>query len=169
MGVVNISRLLSQFRWNENLSGERGQFIFKKVFENSGRQKINSCKKLVEYLPGYSIINQLLFTGLLTPYVAGISFFFLNLSPYFWGRFILHFHGAFYLYTEKSQFSTDFYKVLISGIYMKLPRFRTKKIPEKSGFREKKTGFCTFFRPLAYNSQQIFIKFGFTESLDHPG
>ena len=33
----------------------------------------------------------------------------------------------------------------------------------------KKPDFCAFFRSLAYNSQQIFIKIDFPEFLDHPG
>ena len=46
---------------------------------------------------------------------------------------------------------------------MKLPRFGMKNNLEKSGFRGK-PDFCAFFRPLVHNSQQIFTKFGFTES-----
>ena len=48
---------------------------------------------------------------------------------------------------------------------MKLPGFRMKKI-RKNPDSGKKPDICSFFGYLAYNSLQIFVKFGFP---DHPG
>ena len=65
------------------------------------------------------------------------------------------------------QFSTDFYKVYISGIYMKLSRFRMKKNPEKSGIRAEIRDFLTE-NVLLHNSLP-FLPLDVTLSIDLSG